>query len=99
MSGFSGPSGCINGFFKANVHSRDRAAVARAMKQVSPKYIPRESMLVEAYTSAEKGDNSAIVALQDLFRRPYEDQPFFGEKFYRQQAPGAKNQGGVGFMS
>jgi len=56
-------------------------------------------MLVEAYTSAEKGDNSAIVALQDLFRRPYEDQPFFGEKFYRQQAPGAKNQGGVGFMS
>lgn len=77
---------------------RSPADVAAAMKRASPKYIPRESMLVEAYTAAQKGDHSVVAALLALFRRPYDEQPYFGEKYYI-RAPGAERQGGIGFMS
>mmetsp|Transcript_61469 Transcript_61469/g.116107 ORF Transcript_61469/g.116107 Transcript_61469/m.116107 type:complete len:516 (-) Transcript_61469:183-1730(-) len=72
---------------------------AEAMRKASPKYVPRESLLVEAYTGAQRGDHSALRALQELFRHPYEEQPFFGERYYHRRAPGAETQGGVGYMS
>jgi len=41
--------------------------------QVSPKYVPREWMLVEAYERAEEGDYSELRRLEALFKDPYED--------------------------
>ncbi|CAE8648561.1 unnamed protein product, partial [Polarella glacialis] len=74
-------------------------AVSQSMKRASPKYIPRESILVEAYEAAQKGDHSPLAELQELFRHPFEEQAFFGERFYQRQGRGAASQGGLGFMS
>jgi len=66
---------------------------------VSPKYVPREWMLAEAYKGAEQGNHTAVQALQALFARPFDEQPEFEEMYYRRQPAGAAQQGGIGFMS
>ena len=43
------------------------------MRLASPKYIPREWMLAEAYTKAEAGDFSAVHQLAEVFSRPYDE--------------------------
>ena len=60
-----------------------REALADRMRQASPKYIPREWMLAEAYTAAGEGDHSAVHRLQELFRRPYDEQAEFESRYYR----------------
>ena len=46
-----------------------------AMKQVNPKYIPREWMLVQAYRSAtDAGDFTLVRRLHDLLADPYSEQ-------------------------
>eukprot|EP00928_Gymnodinium_smaydae_P000578 TRINITY_DN10218_c0_g1_i1.p1 TRINITY_DN10218_c0_g1~~TRINITY_DN10218_c0_g1_i1.p1 ORF type:complete len:353 (-),score=34.56 TRINITY_DN10218_c0_g1_i1:120-1151(-) len=77
----------------------DLVNVTRGMRQASPRFIPRESMLVDAYTAAQQGDHSVIRTLQELFRHPYDEQTYFGERYYNRRKPGADSQGGVGFMS
>jgi uncharacterized protein YdiU (UPF0061 family) len=52
---------------------RDMNDVAKHMKLVSPKFVPRESMLVSAYEAADKGDYSVINELQTLFETPYDE--------------------------
>lgn len=81
------------------LEGRASSEVASAMRRASPKFVPRESMLVDAYTAAQRGDHSVVRALMEVFRRPYDEQPFFGERYYSRQAKGADNRGGVGFMS
>merc|ERR1719482_1665278 len=53
------------------------------MRGVSPKYVPREWMLMKAYTLAERGDYSAVRELHELFRKPFDEQPAFEARFYR----------------
>lgn len=77
----------------------DAVAIGEAMRQASPKYIPREWMLVEAYEAAERGDFTPLHALHSLLRRPYDEQPEAAPRFYRRRPEGAEQQGGVGFMS
>lgn len=45
--------------------------IASGMRDVSPKFIPREWMLVRAYTDADKGDTTVLKELQKLFENPY----------------------------
>ena len=73
----------------------------KGMNQVNPLFVPREWMLVEAYEAAERGDNSVIETLQQLFMRPYSDDhaPRLVEKYARRAPDGAHAQGGVGYMS
>jgi uncharacterized protein YdiU (UPF0061 family) len=53
------------------------------MKQQSPKYVPREWMLVHAYEKAIEGDNAPLLELYQLFKRPYDEQSAEIEaKFY-----------------
>ena len=72
-----------------------------AMNSVNPLFVPREWMLVEAYEAAERGDNSVIETLQQLFMRPYSDDhdPALVAKYARRAPDGAHTQGGVGYMS
>src|SRR4051812_47669206 len=51
---------------------------AKLMKQVSPKYIPREWMLVTAYERVNIGDFSILKELKTLFSQPYDEQPSMG---------------------
>ena len=45
--------------------------IVSGMRQASPKYVPREWMLVTAYENAQRGDYDMIRDLQDLFQDPY----------------------------
>ena len=51
----------------------DLSEVSRNMKQLNPKYVPREWMLVRAYTAAQQGDYSNIRELYKLFKNPYDE--------------------------
>ena len=78
------------------------SAVAASMRLASPKYVPREWMLVEAYRRAEGGDYSLLRDMHELFRHPYAEQPAQEAAYYR-KAPEATYAGvgkaGTAFMS
>mmetsp|Transcript_140584 Transcript_140584/g.244738 ORF Transcript_140584/g.244738 Transcript_140584/m.244738 type:complete len:609 (+) Transcript_140584:280-2106(+) len=83
----------------------DGAAVAEGMRNTSPKYVPREWMLVQAYTAANNGDFSLVHELHDLFKDPFgkaEDTRDFEKKYYR-KAPAETYEGagigGAAYMS
>jgi uncharacterized protein YdiU (UPF0061 family) len=69
------------------------------MKAASPKYVPREWMLVEAYSAAARRDHTAVQRLQQLLAAPYDEQPHFEAQYFRRRPPEAASQGGVAFMS
>ena len=77
----------------------DAAAVSAAMRLASPKYVPREWMLAEAYEAAERGEYAPLRELHELLRRPYDEQPDRADRYYRRRPAGAEQQGGIGFMS
>jgi uncharacterized protein YdiU (UPF0061 family) len=54
---------------------REPIVVSNEMKKVSPKYIPREWMLVRAYQDAKNGNYEQIRILEKLFTMPYDEQP------------------------
>lgn len=80
----------------------DSVDVSAQMKAYSPKYIPREWMLVDAYEAVNRGDNSILFELQSLFRTPYDEHLEVEEKYYR-RSPVYTNvglgTGGVSFMT
>jgi len=51
-----------------------RSVAADSIRATSPKYVPREWMLKEAYTAAQQGDFSLVKELFDLFKHPYAEQ-------------------------
>ena len=59
----------------------ERVAASESMKRASPKYVPREWMLVEAYSAAAAGDHTVVHRLQELFRAPYDEQPEFEARY------------------
>jgi uncharacterized protein YdiU (UPF0061 family) len=64
----------------------DPAAVAAAMDQVNPVYIPRNHLVEEALTAATAGDLDPFHRLVDVISRPYEERP--GLETYAAPAPG-----------
>jgi len=58
-----------------------REAAAETIRLSSPKYIPREWMLKEAYDAAQRGDYSGVYELFEVFKKPYEEQPKFAKYF------------------
>ena len=80
----------------------DGAAAARVMRAVSPKFVPREWMLLAAYTAAEAGDLAPLHELATLFADPYAEQPSMDAKYYRRAPAGTYDNGGkpgCAFMS
>eukprot|EP00457_Paulinella_chromatophora_P001889 gb/GEZN01001891.1/.p1 GENE.gb/GEZN01001891.1/~~gb/GEZN01001891.1/.p1 ORF type:complete len:743 (+),score=117.51 gb/GEZN01001891.1/:38-2230(+) len=78
--------------------------ISAAMRRASPKYVPREWMLVKAYSDAmERKDYGALRELQDLFRHPYEEQTQDLENKYYRRAPAevyaGAGLGGVAHMT
>lgn len=56
------------------VGSGRRAAAAQSIRSASPKYVPREWMLKEAYLAAQQGDFALVKELFELFKHPYAEQ-------------------------
>lgn len=79
--------------------ARSQLVVSDLMRRASPKYVPREWMLVEAYRAAEKGNHSLVHMLHELFKHPYDEQPSYEHMYYRRAPEGTDKKGGVGFMS
>mmetsp|Transcript_122173 Transcript_122173/g.304949 ORF Transcript_122173/g.304949 Transcript_122173/m.304949 type:complete len:246 (-) Transcript_122173:59-796(-) len=72
---------------------------ADLMRATSPKYVPREWMLVEAYQAAHAGNYSVLQDLYKLFSQPFDEQPEFAEKYYRKASDVALERPGTAFMS
>eukprot|EP01126_Amoeba_proteus_P040596 TRINITY_DN4335_c0_g1_i3.p1 TRINITY_DN4335_c0_g1~~TRINITY_DN4335_c0_g1_i3.p1 ORF type:complete len:621 (+),score=151.79 TRINITY_DN4335_c0_g1_i3:45-1907(+) len=71
-------------------------AIASFMRTVSPKYVPREWMLVAAYEAASRGNFSVVKELYQLFLHPYEEQVEFEHKYYVKASHGCRAGGGGG---
>ncbi len=56
---------------KASRWTCDGKKISAAMDEANPMFVPREWMLVKAYTAADKGDHSLIDELRLLFSDPY----------------------------
>ena len=70
------------------------------MKATSPKFIPREWMLAEAYTKAEKGDFSTLHELNALFAAPFDEAtPELSQKYYRKPPSTMEKKAGISYFS
>ena len=54
--------------------SSSLSAAVERMRVSSPKYVPREWMLVEAYEQAQVGSYDTLKELAVLFENPYDEQ-------------------------
>jgi uncharacterized protein YdiU (UPF0061 family) len=69
------------------------------MRRVSPKYIPREWMLIEAYQAAEQWNLEPLQRLQTLFEHPYEEQQEYESRYYQKMPTTHRDKGGVTCMT
>jgi len=78
----------------------DKEERVKMMKRTSPKYIPRNWMLLRAYEAAERKDFSVCEELISLYERPYDEGTSEQiSKWYMRTPEWARNKGGVAFMS
>ena len=69
------------------------------MRLTSPKFIPREWVLAEAYTAAERGDYSILHELLEVFSSPYDEHPEAEAKYYRTPPAAMVNKAGISYFS
>jgi len=70
------------------------------MRLASPKFIPREWMLAEAYTQAEQGDMTALNTLSELFQRPYDEHSEeLSAKYYSRPPASLEKKAGIAYFS
>ena len=78
----------------------DGQGIFELMRTSNPKYVLREWMLVDAYSSAADDDYSILNELYELIQKPYDEGT---EKqvteYYRQAPASAAARGGTAFMS
>jgi len=63
-------------------------ALFEMMKEANSKYVLREWMLVDAYSTADNGDDTVLNDLYDLIQQHYEDGSQEEVATYCRQAPG-----------
>jgi serine/tyrosine/threonine adenylyltransferase len=70
------------------------------MRKINPKYVLREWMLVDAYTSAADEDLAILQKLYELIQRPYEEGTARDVlSYYRRATDASLTSGGTAFMS
>uniref|UniRef100_A0A7S4BAV8 Selenoprotein O n=1 Tax=Chrysotila carterae TaxID=13221 RepID=A0A7S4BAV8_CHRCT len=79
--------------------TRDDETRRDEMRKTSPKYIPREWMLVGAYEAAERGDYGKIEELALIFETPFDEHPEFESKYYCRTPEEFRKKAGVSFFS
>ena len=66
-----------------DIGKRSYQIISQMMKYENPKYVPREWMLVKAYTDAQIGSFDQLLELQELFKNPYDEQETMEHKYYK----------------
>jgi len=80
--------------------ARPDAERTAEMKATSPKYIPREWILAEAYTKAEKGDFSTLTELNTIFANPFDEHSEeVARKYYRKPPSAMERKAGISYFS
>lgn len=77
------------------------AAISTRMRLVSPKYVAREWMLIEAYNNAGKtpANYGPLQVLQKLLEDPYGEHPEHVEAFYRKTPEAFVGKAGASVMT
>jgi len=77
--------------------------ISKGLRKVSPKFVPREWMLVLAYTTTESGDTTILEELKTVFEKPYDEQDEeISLKYYRKtpaETYEGAGLGGTAFMT
>lgn len=91
----------IKNYYNERDHSFK--SISKDMKKISPKFVPREWMLKDAYEKANIGDFSIINELQLLFESPYDEHHgLMTEKYYKKMTNNKSSDkcyAGVKYMS
>lgn len=75
-------------------------AVFESMRRCNPKYVLREWMLVDAYSTAADGDDTILKELYELIQRPYDEgSSEEAQAYYRRAPESVLARGGTAFMS
>ena len=74
-------------------------AAAHVMRASNPRFVPREWLLIEAYTAAENGNYEPFNTLYHVLQRPYEEQPDAPAHYYSRAPLASEDKGGCAFMS
>lgn len=78
----------------------EEPGVGDRMLLTNPKYVLREWMLVEAYSSAAEGDEDVLKDVYELIQHPYDEgTPKQESLYYRRAHEDALTTGGTAFMS
>jgi uncharacterized protein YdiU (UPF0061 family) len=78
---------------------RDPAERTAAMNAVNPRYVLRNFLAQQAIEAAEQGDDGEVLALLDLLRRPYDDQPEHAARYDQRRPEWARNKPGCSMLS
>jgi len=71
-----------------------------AMRATSPKFIPREWVLAQAYTAAEKGDFAPLNELLTIFTSPFDEHSEeASKKYYRKPPTALEKKAGLAYFS
>jgi uncharacterized protein YdiU (UPF0061 family) len=86
--------------YAARLDQEQRPVAERqqAMQRVNPKFVFRNYLAQQAIDKAEKGDNSMVQELLELFRQPYAEQSAF-EHYAAKRPDWAKTKVGCSMLS
>jgi len=84
---------------RLHADGRDEGERRAEQRATSPKFIPREWMLANAYTAAEEGDLSIVQELFGLFSSPFDEHPELARKYYRLTPENVRGKAGISYFS
>ena len=82
------------------IDGRDDKERQAEMRATSPKYVPREWILAQAYTKAQEGDLSVLNELIEVFATPFDEHSEeIAARYYRLPPKAMQEKAGVSYFS